>query len=628
MTEAERITRALPQGKWYGRSGSACCPAHGDKHPSLSLANGADGWLLLRCHAGCGFDAILDALRGLGLVASDGRRPETDLAELARHRAADDAQTAKREAQALACWREASPIGGTLAAAYLRARGITCDLPDSLRFHPGCWHPSGKRFPALVAFVEGSSRLAVHRTYLRADGCGKAAVEPAKAMLGAVAGGAVRIAAAEGGLVVAEGIETALSPRLRPFRPPCEDLGRALDQRHVVPVPALRRGQERDPPAETRRPGAVFWWHVDLLRCTIRPKSGGRVSARGRTMASAQQLIGLVKSHAEGDADRFYDLAMQLSAAEEQKGHMRLAEQLRQWAEAGQKVPSARQPAVTPIAMPRGGLAEVLAATYPSDRLADVILPAPIEEELSHLIEETRLREKLERRGLKPRRRLLLSGPPGTGKTLSAAALAGELHYPLFAVLLHGLITKFMGETAQKLRMVFDAVKTTRGVYLFDEIDALAATRGSENDVGEARRVLNSFLQFLDEDTGPSIIVATTNLPGILDRAVLRRFDLVLPYEMPDAAAIKLAIERRLIGFSFGRLAWKRISECGRGLSTADIVAAAEDAARRAVLRDAETISTQELVEALERRRSLQDLNTGEYDKKSASFSSTKSWQG
>ncbi len=115
---------------------------------------------------------------------------------------------------------------------------------------------------------------------------------------------------------------------------------------------------------------------------------------------------------------------------------------------------------------------------------------------------------------------------------MSASALAVELQFPLFSVMLHGLITKFMGETAQKLKMVFDAIKSTQGVYLFDEIDALDAAWSGENDVGEARRVLNSFLQFLDEDTGPSIVVATTNLPGILDRAIVRRFDLVLPYEI------------------------------------------------------------------------------------------------
>lgn len=324
-------------------------------------------------------------------------------------------------------------------------------------------------------------------------------------------------------------------------------------------------------------------------------------------MASAQQLIGLVKSHAEGDSERFFDLAMQLSAAEEQKGHLRLAEQLRQWAHAGQR-PASRTPRLTPIASPRGDLAQFLAASYPAERLVDVILPEPISEELAHIVVEIKLREKLEEKGLKPRRRLLLSGPPGTGKTLSAYCLAGELQFPLFTVMLHGLITKFMGETAQKLKLVFDAVKSTRGVYLFDEIDALAAARGDGNDVGEARRVLNSFLQFLDEDPGPSIVIATTNLAEILDRAVLRRFDLVLSYELPDTNSIRQALERRLIGFSTRRLSWKKVTECAIGLSTADIVAAAEDAARRAVLKDRESITTTELLESLERRRSLQGL--------------------
>ena len=228
-------------------------------------------------------------------------------------------------------------------------------------------------------------------------------------------------------------------------------------------------------------------------------------------MASAQQLIGLIKSHAEGDKDRFYDLAMQLAAAEEQKGHKRLAQQLRDWADAGQPPPSPRIEA-TPITAPRGQLADVLGASYPSARLNDVILAEDLKYELSQLIIENRMTERLEEKGLKPRRRVLLAGPPGTGKTLSAAALAGELNFPLFTVLLHGLITKFMGETAQKLRLIFDAVRTTRGIYLFDEIDALAATRGNHNDVGEARRILNSFLQFLEENTGPSIIVATGSI--------------------------------------------------------------------------------------------------------------------
>ncbi len=328
-------------------------------------------------------------------------------------------------------------------------------------------------------------------------------------------------------------------------------------------------------------------------------------------MASAQQLIGLVKSHAEGDAQRFFDLAMQLAAAEEQKGHARLAEQLRQWAEAGQQPPRLARLAPTPIAAPRGDLAGFLSASYPTTRLSDLILPAHIEDELSHIVTETRMTERLEEKGLRPRRRLLLAGPPGTGKTLTAEALAGELKFPLLTVLLHGLITKFMGETAQKLRMIFDAVRSNRGVYLFDEIDALAASRGSENDIGEARRILNSFLQFLDEDTGPSIIVATTNLPEILDRAVLRRFDLVLPYQLPDAEAIEKAMRRRLRGFGIDTVNWNDVAHHAEGLSTADVVAAAEDAARRAVLGDSSEIRTAAMVVSLERRRSLHSIGTG-----------------
>lgn len=210
MTDAERITRAL-RVRWHGRYGVACCPVHGDKRPSLSLADGDGGRLLARCHAGCRFDAILDALRGLGLIEGRGTYSSPSPADLARIEAAERAEAEKRERQALAVWREGLPVNGTVAETYLRGRGITCDLPDTLRFHPDCWHPSARRFPALLARVDGAARFALHRTYLRPDGRGKADADPAKAMLGATAGGAVRLTEADGALVVCEGIETALS---------------------------------------------------------------------------------------------------------------------------------------------------------------------------------------------------------------------------------------------------------------------------------------------------------------------------------------------------------------------------------------------------------------------------------
>ena len=203
MTEAQRITAAL-QGRWHGRYGVARCPAHGDKNPSLSLSDGPSGRLLAHCKVGCTFADVLDALRGLGIVEGSGKVPETDPAELARYAEAQRREAEKKERQALAVWNEALPIHGSPAETYLRGRSITCALPETLRFHQECWHgATARRLPAMVARVDGAARFAVHRTYLRPDGSGKAEVNPAKAMLGATQGA--------GPLVVAEGMETVLS---------------------------------------------------------------------------------------------------------------------------------------------------------------------------------------------------------------------------------------------------------------------------------------------------------------------------------------------------------------------------------------------------------------------------------
>jgi SpoVK/Ycf46/Vps4 family AAA+-type ATPase len=112
---------------------------------------------------------------------------------------------------------------------------------------------------------------------------------------------------------------------------------------------------------------------------------------------------------------------------------------------------------------------------------------------------EQRQQKRLREHSLSPRCKLLFLGPPGSGKTMTASALAGELHLPLFTIMLEGLITKFMGGTAAKLRLVFEAIRQTQGVYLFDEFDALGAHRSQSNEVGEIRRVLNSFLQLLEK---------------------------------------------------------------------------------------------------------------------------------
>jgi hypothetical protein len=201
MTDAKTLTEELG-GKWYriyGVGPCPCCqPERRRDQDALTLSDGATG-LLAHCKkSGCSFRDIMAAAG----VTSGSYQPPDPLAA-ARRRAEEQAEAQKRAALAHSLWREALPIAGTVAEAYLRGRAITCPLPETLRFAPSCWHVTGRRYPALVALVEGAEGFAVHRTYLREDGTGKADGDPPKAMLGGVAGGAVRLAQGPGPLVVA-----------------------------------------------------------------------------------------------------------------------------------------------------------------------------------------------------------------------------------------------------------------------------------------------------------------------------------------------------------------------------------------------------------------------------------------
>jgi SpoVK/Ycf46/Vps4 family AAA+-type ATPase len=186
---------------------------------------------------------------------------------------------------------------------------------------------------------------------------------------------------------------------------------------------------------------------------------------------------------------------------------------------------------------------------------------------------------------------------------MTASALAGEMRLPLFTILLDGLITKFMGETAAKLRLVFDAIRSTRGVYLFDEFDAIGGHRASANDVGEIRRVLNSFLQFLEQDDSNSLIIAATNHPELLDHALFRRFDDIIEYQLPAGDLVARTVEAKLGSFGVAELEWPRINEAAKGLSYAELTRACRDAVKEAILDERRSISTDALLRAFEEQR-------------------------
>ncbi len=298
-------------------------------------------------------------------------------------------------------------------------------------------------------------------------------------------------------------------------------------------------------------------------------------------------------------------MAMELAAREARLGHMRVAEQIRELVDQARSRGSKfeKRPGSVVVLQPKGEIANLLSVQQPTIRLASMVLSEALEKRLRRTLLEQRQNTKLRHHNLRARRKLLFVGPPGTGKTMTAAALAGELHLPLFTILLEGVITKFMGETAAKLRMIFEAMTIEKGVYLFDEFDALGARRTQTNDVGEIRRVLNSFLQLLEKDDSDSIVIAATNHPDLLDRALFRRFDDVIEYAVPQQETATKIMRSRLAQFNADAVDWSQVSRDVSGLSQGELVRASDEAAKHAILQGTDRITTEELLVALNERK-------------------------
>lgn len=320
--------------------------------------------------------------------------------------------------------------------------------------------------------------------------------------------------------------------------------------------------------------------------------------------ATGEHLKALVQSHLAGDDARFESVALQVAAKAARQGQHVLASDLKRLLDSAKRdvVPPGRP---VPLVSPRGELADLVTATYPEDQLAQMVLPDDVAAQLRRVLTEQRQQDQLAQFGFVPVHRLLLTGRPGTGKTLTAKVLAHELGMPLLSVRLDSVLSKFMGESAAKLRVLFDAVGTQRAVFLFDEFDALGADR-SGNDVGEARRILNSFLVFLEQAPSHSLVVAATNHPELLDRALFRRFDLIVGFPMPNREAAREIVRRRLRGVT-GSIAWTKLDSAMSGLSPAELVAASEVAAKSALLSGAGKVGTQHLLAAFAERLTFHD---------------------
>ena len=316
-------------------------------------------------------------------------------------------------------------------------------------------------------------------------------------------------------------------------------------------------------------------------------------------MANAEYLTELVRAHYSGDDRRFSNLLNQVIAAESRSGHAHLAERLRELRVEGTRAdPVAR---ATPLARAPRNLEQILSVGYSDTRLSDLVLAPQTLASLERYIVEQRRAEALANHGLRPRRRLLLHGPPGCGKTMTAEALAGELKLPLIRVRLEVVFSKYLGETASTLTDVFAEAARVRGVYLFDEFDALGRTRLDDTEIGEIKRVVTTFLQLLDSDHSDSLLIAATNTGHALDAALFRRFDDVLELPEPTTEQRRELLNRLLRPWRL-KTTEKLVSEA-ENLSFADIRAAVEDAHKDAILSDQARPTRENIADRLSERQ-------------------------
>lgn len=293
-------------------------------------------------------------------------------------------------------------------------------------------------------------------------------------------------------------------------------------------------------------------------------------------MATGEQVKALIKAHYDQDNERFKTAALRIAASETRVGHTTLGREITAMVDASTRTKG--------NVINLANKDNLFLVSFPEVRLDDLVVSSEITEKIKRILVEYRQRKKLASFGLSCRRKLLLEGDPGTGKTMTASVIAYELDMPLFIVQTDKLITKYLGETSTRLRQIFDTITSNRAVYLFDEFDAVGADRSRDNEVGEMRRILNSFLQFIENDTSESIIIAATNNRGLLDQALFRRFDDIMHYELPTVNEVKRIVANRTGAYDPAfSLADETAAELSQ-LCQADITRLCEDAVKESLL--------------------------------------------
>ena len=296
-------------------------------------------------------------------------------------------------------------------------------------------------------------------------------------------------------------------------------------------------------------------------------------------MATADQILSLIRNHLNNDDTQFRKVALQISAVEARSGHAIVARTI-------QELLNHKKTSLGTVRLvsKNKDIDDLLLQVDTYDDMTSLVLSQELKEKLDRVIKEYLKKETLSKYGLANRRKLLLYGASGTGKTMTASALAKEFNLPFFVVRTEKVVTKFMGETGQKLGRIFDFINEVPAVYLFDEFDAIGSQRGMDNEVGEQRRILNTFLQLLERDDSDSFIIAATNSIESIDKAMFRRFDDVIEYKLPDREQ-RLALLREYL-YTAKDLDFSSAEPLFYGMSNAEINMVCSDIFKESLLND------------------------------------------
>lgn len=329
----------------------------------------------------------------------------------------------------------------------------------------------------------------------------------------------------------------------------------------------------------------------------------------------SELVAGLVKAHVAGDQSQFIQMAEELIRDEEQQNHHLLADRLRALIEHGaaRQAPPPLSDVRSSIPVDRQTGFPLMVASKPRVYVDDLVVDPSVRQRLERIVEENRARQLLTRHGLQPKRKILLSGPPGTGKTMTAQVIATAMDLPLATVRFDAIVSSLLGETAANLRKVFDFLNTTRCVALFDEFDVIGKRRDDPSEHGEIKRVVNNFMLMMDAYSGTGIMLAATNHSELLDKAIWRRFDEVVAFELPDEDTRASLFERHTRTQQFsGKVDFEILAQLTKGFSGSDIAQACHEAIRGVILSGRKGISSKDLEYGIaDQRRRREALTAG-----------------